>query len=137
MVFFFSYYKIIQTDIAPNISTQPDENRIDMSNRLKKGIKKLKIRLPNLTKIDKHWEVLTEPLQTILRKHSVEKKLPYFEKIKTVSQGMKVDAESYHRWIKSFDLPHEEVQILSLTPLNYIGAAADFDLTSLSKKLDK
>ena len=40
--------------------------------------------------------------------------------------------------VKSFDLPHEEVQrLLSLTPLNYIGAAADFDLTSLSKKLDK
>ena len=103
---------------------------------LQKGIKKLKINSPKLDEdLDKHWEVLTEPLQTILRKHSVENA---YEKIKTVSQGMKVDAESYHRWIKSFDLPHEEVQrLLSLTPLNYIGAAADFDLTSLSKKLDK
>ncbi len=105
-------------------------------NSLQKGIKKLKINSAKLdADLEMHWEILAEPLQTILRKYSVENA---YEKIKDVSQGLKVDAESYHRWVKGFDLPHEEVQrLLSLTPLNYIGAAADFDLASLLKELEK
>ncbi len=102
---------------------------------LQKATANLKINSSKLDEdLDKHWEILAEPLQTILRKYSVEKA---YEKIKNVSQGMKVDAESYRRWVTGFDLPHEEKQkLLALNPQNYIGAAADFDLTVLMKTLE-
>lgn len=87
-----------------------------------KGIGKLELNASVLAKdLDESWEVLAEPIQTIMRKFGIEE--PY-EKLKTLTRGTSLDQQSIESIIEGLDLPEEaKVQIRSLTPANYIGAA--------------
>ncbi len=67
------------------------------------------------------WEVLAEPIQTIMRKHGIE--APY-EKLKELTRGESIDRSRIEQIIEGLDLPPEAAaQIRGLTPANYIGAA--------------
>lgn len=67
------------------------------------------------------WEVLTEAVQTVLRRYGVAE--PY-EKLKALSRGLRVDRRSLHEFIRSLDLPDLEKQrLLNLRPEDYIGNA--------------
>jgi adenylosuccinate lyase len=88
-----------------------------------KGISKLEVSQESLNAdLDQAWEVLAEPIQTVMRRYGIEK--PY-EKLKELTRGHGIDKETLHEFINSLDIPAEEKTRLSkMTPANYTGNAA-------------
>ena len=73
--------------------------------------------------LDATWEVLAEAVQTVMRRYGIEK--PY-EKLKELTRGKGIDAESMRRFIETLDIPAEAKQRLrDLTPGRYIGNAVE------------
>ncbi|PSU26181.1 adenylosuccinate lyase [Photobacterium phosphoreum] len=87
-----------------------------------KGISKLELNQAALeTELDRNWEVLAEPVQTVMRRYGIEK--PY-EKLKELTRGKRVDGEGMRTFIDGLELPeHEKARLKTLTPANYIGDA--------------
>ncbi|MGB7997918.1 MAG: adenylosuccinate lyase [Photobacterium halotolerans] len=87
-----------------------------------KGISKLEVNQAALeAELDKNWEVLAEPVQTVMRRYGIEK--PY-EKLKELTRGKRVDGEGMRQFIDGLDLPeHEKTRLKAMTPANYIGDA--------------
>ncbi len=87
-----------------------------------KGIDKLKINKARLLEdLDNSWEVLSEPIQTVMRRYGVEN--PY-EKLKNLTRGNKIDAKVLADFVKTLDIPKEAKQALNaLTPMTYTGYA--------------
>ncbi|NMC22282.1 MAG: adenylosuccinate lyase, partial [Serratia sp.] len=87
-----------------------------------KGVSKLEVNEANLAnELDHNWEVLAEPIQTVMRRYGIEK--PY-EKLKELTRGKRVDAAGMQEFIDSLELPEEEkVRLKAMTPGNYIGRA--------------
>ena len=91
-------------------------------NSLKKGIAKIEPNKENILKdLDNSWEILTEAIQTILRKNGVEDS---YTKIKSISRGKKLDYHSYIKIIDDLKINKADKELLlSLTPKKYIGLA--------------
>ena len=89
---------------------------------LKKGLGKLEINPQRIAAdLDQNWEVLAEPVQTVMRRYGVEK--PY-EKLKALTRGRGIDAQSLQQFIQALDIPeHAKQELLALTPSRYIGLA--------------
>lgn len=87
-----------------------------------RGISKLEVNQAALeAELDKNWEVLAEPVQTVMRRYGIEK--PY-EKLKELTRGKRVDGEGMRAFIDGLEIPQEEKDRLKLmTPANYIGDA--------------
>ncbi|MBD1226294.1 adenylosuccinate lyase [Xenorhabdus griffiniae] len=87
-----------------------------------KGLNKLEVNEQHLlNELDGNWEVLAEPIQTVMRRYGIEK--PY-EKLKELTRGKRVDAEGMKAFIDGLELPEAEKERLkSMTPANYIGYA--------------
>ncbi|MFQ0973357.1 adenylosuccinate lyase [Gilliamella sp. CG35] len=90
-----------------------------------KGLSKLEVNQEYLLdELNRNWEVLAEPIQTVMRRYGIEK--PY-EKLKELTRGKRVDAEGMKQFIDSLDLPeNEKSRLKQLTPANYIGYASTF-----------
>ncbi|MFT5758037.1 MAG: adenylosuccinate lyase [Alteromonadaceae bacterium] len=90
-----------------------------------KGISKLKVNEENLAKeLDSNWEVLAEPIQTVMRRFGIEK--PY-EKLKELTRGKRVNGESMRDFIMTLALPDAvKAELCELTPAKYIGRAVEF-----------
>ncbi|MBI0114904.1 MULTISPECIES: adenylosuccinate lyase [unclassified Gilliamella] len=90
-----------------------------------KGLNKLEVnREYLLDELNRNWEVLAEPIQTVMRRYGIEK--PY-EKLKELTRGKRVDAQGMQQFIDSLALPeHEKARLKQLTPANYIGFAINF-----------
>ena len=75
-----------------------------------------------LNELDNHYEVLTEAIQTVLRKNKVPKA---YELLKGLSRGKELTKEDIHDFINKLDIPKEDKKILlELSPSNYIGLAS-------------
>lgn len=87
-----------------------------------KGISKLEVNRERLLdELDHNWEVLAEPVQTVMRRYGIEK--PY-EKLKELTRGKRVDAAGMQAFIDSLALPEDEkARLKQMTPANYIGRA--------------
>ena len=87
-----------------------------------KGIGKLEINESKLTEdLDKAWEVLAEPIQTVMRRYGVEN--PY-EKLKDLTRGKQIDSKIIDDFINTLEIPAEaKEELRKLTPMNYIGNA--------------
>jgi adenylosuccinate lyase len=87
-----------------------------------KGILKLEVNESKLkSDLNDAWEVLAEPIQTVMRRYGVEN--PY-EKLKSLTRGKTIDAKILADFISSLDIPQEaKEELLKLTPSNYIGEA--------------
>ncbi len=73
--------------------------------------------------LDASWEVLAEPIQTVMRRFGV---VGAYEKLKEVTRGKTVTAEALHALIRSLEIPAEEKdRLLALTPGSYTGKAAE------------
>ncbi|MFN3495518.1 MAG: lyase family protein, partial [Hydrogenophaga sp.] len=73
--------------------------------------------------LDASWEVLAEPIQTVMRRFGVA---GAYEKLKEVTRGKTVTAEALHGLINSLDIPQEEKdRLLAMTPGSYVGMAAE------------
>ncbi|MNQ53062.1 Adenylosuccinate lyase [compost metagenome] len=87
-----------------------------------KGISKLEANSDAMAAdLDANWEVLAEPIQTVMRRYGIEK--PY-EKLKELTRGRRVDAEGMRTFIDTLELPEAvKVELKKLTPANYLGQA--------------
>lgn len=90
-----------------------------------KGISKLQVNEQSLLdELDNNWELLAEPVQTVMRRHGIEK--PY-EKLKELTRGKKVNQTIMADFIDTLDLPDAvKTQLKGVTPANYIGRAIAF-----------
>jgi adenylosuccinate lyase len=92
---------------------------------LQQGLSKLEINAEALAAdLDANWEVLAEPIQTVLRRYGVES--PY-EQLKALTRGKHgMTRESLHAFIDGLALPDDvKARLKALTPANYIGKAAE------------
>jgi adenylosuccinate lyase len=87
-----------------------------------KGLSKLDIDRPRLAQdLERAWEVLAEPIQTVMRRYNVPE--PY-EKLKALTRGQAMTAETLHAFIATLPIPETaRQQLLALSPADYIGNA--------------
>ena len=79
--------------------------------------------------LDANWEVLAEPIQTVMRRHGIS---DAYEKLKELTRGKDgITREALHAFIKGLAIPDADKQrLLALTPATYIGKA-----TELAKRI--
>ena len=96
-----------------------------------KGIGKLETNETRLLEdLDNSWEVLAEPIQTVMRRYGIEN--PY-EKLKELTRGNTIDAQVLAAFVKDLDMPEDAKQALAdLTPMTYTG-----DAQKLAEDLEK
>ena len=89
-----------------------------------KGISKLECHPGKIrSDLDQAWEVLAEPIQTVMRRYAIDN--PY-EKLKDLTRGHAVSREIFHDFIKDLDIPNEaKARLLALTPEKYTGNAVN------------
>jgi len=89
-----------------------------------KGLGKLEINPTRLDEdLDHAWEVLAEPIQTVMRRYNIEK--PY-EKLKALTRGKAMTPEVIKNFVESLDIPDQaKAELMALTPGRYIGNAVD------------
>lgn len=94
-----------------------------------KGIGKLEINRARLQEdLDKAWEVLAEPIQTVMRRYKIQ---GAYEKLKELTRGKVIDQQTIHTFIDTLEIPKEAAeQLKALSPETYIGQAA-----ALAKKI--
>ncbi len=89
-----------------------------------KGISKLEINAQRLQQdLDNSWEVLAEPIQTVMRRYGIEE--PY-EKLKALTRGKTITKETLAEFVDSLEMPQAGKDSLkALTPQSYIGNAVE------------
>ncbi|MGB3385239.1 MAG: adenylosuccinate lyase [Marinomonas sp.] len=87
-----------------------------------KGISKLEINAPRLdADLNNAWEVLAEPIQTVMRRYGIES--PY-EKLKELTRGRTIDQATIEAFVDTLEMPKEaKAELKKLTPATYIGNA--------------
>ncbi len=72
--------------------------------------------------LDACWEVLAEPVQTVMRRYGIEN--PY-EQLKELTRGKGIEREALREFVQGLAIPDDDKQrLLAMTPANYIGIAA-------------
>ena len=90
---------------------------------LNKGLSKLELNESRLQEdLDNCWEVLAEPIQTVMRRYGIEK--PY-EKLKALTRGNTIDQATIEAFVKGLDMPDQaKADLIAMFPSTYIGNAA-------------
>jgi len=91
---------------------------------MEKGLGKLSVDT-DATKadLDSAWEVLAEPIQTVMRRYDVPNA---YEQLKELTRGQRIDEKAIHAFIDQLEIPGTEKERLrAITPSNYIGIAAE------------
>jgi adenylosuccinate lyase len=88
-----------------------------------RGLNKLEVNPARLAEdLDATWEVLAEPVQTVMRRYGIEN--PY-EQLKELTRGKGISKEALREFITGLAIPqHAKDHLLAMTPANYIGYAA-------------
>ena len=88
-----------------------------------RGLNKLEVNPDRLHEdLDATWEVLAEPVQTVMRRYGIEN--PY-EQLKELTRGKGISKDALHAFIATLAIPQQaKEQLLAMTPSNYIGQAA-------------
>jgi len=89
---------------------------------LTKGMSKLKLNRERLGEdLNSSWEVLAEPIQTVMRRYAIEE--PY-EKLKALTRGNVMDQETIQAFIDTLEIPERaKAELKAMTPASYIGNA--------------
>ena len=89
-----------------------------------KGLNKLEVNEAALAAdLDNAWEVLAEPIQTVMRRYAIDE--PY-EKLKAFTRGKAMTSDMMRDFINSLELPQSaKDSLLAMTPASYIGNAAE------------
>lgn len=103
---------------------------------LLRGLNKISVNEDRvLEDLDNNVEVLSEPIQMVLRRYSAEQ--PY-EQLKELTRGKKLSLKEMRDFIDTLDLPtHEKQKLLALTPSNYIGLSSHMASDHLDKTLNE
>lgn len=88
-----------------------------------KGISKLEINIQRISEdLDASWEVLAEPVQTVMRRYAVPNA---YEKLKELTRGRGITPQALQSFVEALDIPAEaKSELKALTPASYIGNAA-------------
>jgi adenylosuccinate lyase len=88
-----------------------------------RGLQKLEANPQRLAEdLDANWEVLAEPIQTVMRRHGIAN--PY-EQLKELTRGRGITRDGLHAFIRTLAIPEpEKRRLLALTPATYVGNAA-------------
>ena len=88
------------------------------------GLNKLELNEEALAAdLDAAWEVLAEPIQTVMRRYGVQ---GAYEKLKEVTRGKTVTAADLHGLIQALEIPQaDKDRLLAMTPGSYVGKAAE------------
>jgi adenylosuccinate lyase len=88
------------------------------------GLGKLELNEEALAKdLDNAWEVLAEPIQTVMRRYGVQ---GAYEKLKEVTRGKTIRPEDLHGLVRSLEIPQaDKERLLAMTPASYVGIAAE------------
>ena len=91
---------------------------------LLRGLNKLEANADCLcTDLDANWELLAEPIQTVMRRYGIAN--PY-EKLKELTRGNRVSREGMKEFVQSLEIPDDAKEaLLKLTPWDYTGKAAE------------
>jgi adenylosuccinate lyase len=91
---------------------------------LARGLGKLEVNPQALADdLDRSWEVLAEPIQTVMRRYALPN--PY-ERLKELTRGKAITRESIQAFIETLELPEDEkARLMAMTPGNYIGKAVE------------
>ncbi|MGD8526900.1 MAG: adenylosuccinate lyase [Thioalkalispiraceae bacterium] len=89
-----------------------------------RGISKLEVNEQKTAEyLDNNWEVLAEPIQTVMRRYGIEQ--PY-EKLKELTRGQRIDANGIREFVSKLDIPEQAKQeLMAMTPASYIGNAIE------------
>ena len=89
-----------------------------------RGIAKLEVDGARLAAdLENNWEVLAEPIQTVMRRYGIEQ--PY-EKLKELTRGQRIDQAGIQAFIDTLDLPESvKTSLKAMTPSSYVGNAAE------------
>ena len=89
---------------------------------LTKGLNKIEVNKKKINyDLKESWEVLTEAIQTVMRKHRITEG---YEEMKKASRGKRITKDDLHSMINGLDIPKTEKELLlKITPSNYIGLA--------------
>jgi adenylosuccinate lyase len=100
------------------------------SSSLLKGLGKLEVNTARLEQdLDASWEVLAEPIQTVMRRHGIDN--PY-EQLKSLTRGKRITEKDLAEFIHTLDIPEQaRKDLLELTPGGYTGNAA-----GMARKVD-
>ncbi|NQV69136.1 MAG: adenylosuccinate lyase [Pseudohongiella sp.] len=87
-----------------------------------KGLNKLQLNATAIDRdIDNCWEILAEPIQTVMRRYRIEQ--PY-EKLKELTRGKQIDQAAIQQFVKELGIPDQAKQLLmEMTPRQYLGNA--------------
>ena len=88
------------------------------------GLRKLELNPEALAQdLDQSWEVLAEPIQTVMRRYGIS---GAYEQLKAVTRGKTVTREALHGLIESLAIPPaDKARLLAMTPGSYVGKAAE------------
>jgi adenylosuccinate lyase len=91
---------------------------------LLKGLGKLEINADLMkADLDANWELLAEPIQTVMRRYAVANA---YEKLKELTRGTRVSREGMQAFVSTLDIPEAaKAELLKLTPWDYTGKAAE------------
>jgi adenylosuccinate lyase len=89
---------------------------------LQRGLSKLEVNHAVISHdLNQNWEVLAEPIQTVMRRYGIEQ--PY-EKLKELTRGQRISADIIRQFVEKLELPaHAKQQLIDMTPASYIGNA--------------
>ena len=92
-------------------------------NSVIKGVDRITINQENMSiELDRHWEVLAEAVQTIMRKNGIQSA---YDKLKNLTRGNYLDRETIHKLISDLNVATDDKNILlNLTPADYTGLAS-------------
>jgi len=93
-----------------------------------RGLNKLEVNAARLAQdLDANWEVLAEPVQTVMRRYGIEN--PY-EQLKELTRGKGISKDALREFILTLAIPQDAKDLLlAMTPANYIGLAAKLAAT--------
>lgn len=91
---------------------------------LQRGLDKLELNEAALAAdLDEAWEVLAEPIQTVMRRHGLPN--PY-ERLKALTRGKAITREAIREFVQGLEIPAEDkARLLEMTPASYVGRAAE------------
>ncbi len=112
---------LTDSTVLRNIGTGLAHSLISFQSTMK-GLDKLEMNAAIIdADIDACWEILAEPVQTVMRRYRIEK--PY-EKLKQLTRGKGITQQALQDFIKLLDIPDDaKTELLRLTPRSYLGNA--------------
>ncbi len=121
---------LTDSTVLRNLGVAAGYTLLSVSSTLK-GLGKLEINAASLeADLERNWEVLAEPIQTVMRRYGVEQ--PY-EKLKALTRGAEgINRETLRAFIEGLDIPDEaKERLTAMTPASYIGNAVSATLDNM------